>query len=236
MLLKPPHTFVPSHIVDMALRPRQHGLLWKGFEPTWTVTPSLAVLEELATRYLPYGFPKSDVAVEFFAEGAFNKLYTISSPHSSQEYILRVALPVEPFYKTESEAATLAYVRKHTTLPVPEVIAYNSSSENELGFEWMLLKIRGVSVSEISESIKFSSKVRLTVQISDIQKELRRLQFSQVGSLYFSRVKSQVNGRLDSTNAKNKDGYMDIDNDFVIGRMVSPWFFRDKRVWLPADR
>ena len=237
MLLKPPHTSVPSHIAIMALRPRQHGLLWKGLEPTWTVIPSLVMLEELATRHLPDGFPKSEIVVEFFAEGAFNKLYTISSPHSPQEYILRVALPVEPFYKTESEAATLAYVRKYTTLPVPEVIAYDSSSENELGFEWMLLKkIGGVPVSEIWESSKFSSKVQLTVQISDLQKELRLLQFGQVGSLYFSTVKSQVNGRIIFTQARNKDGNLDIDSDFVIGRMVSPWFFRDKRVWLPADR
>ena len=27
-----------------------------------------------------------------------------------------------------------------------------------------------------------------------------------------------------------------IGADFIIGRMVSPWFFRDKRVLLPADR
>ena len=199
--------------------------------------PKLSAVKELAIQHLPHCFPRSDIAVEFFAEGAFNKLYSVSSPCSSQEYIMRIALPVEPFYKTESEAATLAYIRKYTTLPVPEVLAYDSSCENDLGFEWMLLKkMKGVPMCEVWDNIKFSSKVRLTVQMSNLQKELRRLQFDQIGSLYFSTVKARVNSRMDSIEAENKNGNVIIDSEFVIGRMVSPWFFRDKRVWLPADR
>ena len=67
-------------------------------------------------------------------------IYTVAIPGvgdniSSHQYILRVTWPVEPFYKTASEVATLSYLREHTTIPVPGVIAHSSSAENELGCE-----------------------------------------------------------------------------------------------------
>ena len=62
---------------------------------------------------------------------------------------MRVSLPVEPFFKTESEAATLSYIRTHTSIPVPEVIEWDSSADNPLGFEWVLVdKVEGVCMGE----------------------------------------------------------------------------------------
>ena len=57
---------------------------------------------------------------------------------------------MEPFYKTTSEVATLAYIRRYTTIPVPEVIAHCAIAEKELGFEWILMeKIHGVPLREV---------------------------------------------------------------------------------------
>lgn len=98
-----------------ATRPVQRALLWKDnslgeLVPTWTASPEVSVIRTLAIQHLHDRF--KDVKVSFFAEGAFNKLYDISSPSAHhQEYLMRVLLPVEPFFKTESEVATLAYVR-----------------------------------------------------------------------------------------------------------------------------
>jgi hypothetical protein len=44
-------------------------------------------------------------AVAFFTEGAFNKLYLICS--NDRSYLMRVALPVDPCWKTLSELVTL---------------------------------------------------------------------------------------------------------------------------------
>lgn len=131
----------------------QRGLLRKDgssgeLEPIWTELPNISVVQDLAAQHLPQTF--TDIAVTFFAEGAFNKLYSICSPHHPQHYIMRITLPVEPFFKTESECATIAYIRKYTSIPIPKVIAYDSSSENPLGFEWMLYeKIEGVPLSDV---------------------------------------------------------------------------------------
>lgn len=45
----------------------------------------------------------------------------------------------------KNEVATLNYVKQRTTIPVPTVIVSDSSSENDLGYEWILMeKIPGL--------------------------------------------------------------------------------------------
>lgn len=234
--------------------------------PTWIRTPDISAIRDLAIQHLPRSY--TDLQVEFFAEGALNKLYTVWSPHILRQYLMRVTLPVDPFFKTESESATLAYIRTYTSVPVPNVIAYDSSAENSLGFEWILLeKIDGVPLSEAWERMDFDSKSRLSKEMAHALQQLSDLQFREIGNLYFSTVRNQVSDRiLSSDGAETKDStktvfnFDDEDNNdietkrdvassdgtvnfdwgigtkFVVGRVVSPWFFRDKRVLLPADR
>ncbi|KAF9007384.1 phosphotransferase enzyme family-domain-containing protein [Cyathus striatus] len=66
-----------------------------------------------------------------------------------QCYVMRVSLPVDPHFKTASEVATLHYLAHHTSVPVPRVIAYCSSADNALGFEWILgTRVPGVPLRE----------------------------------------------------------------------------------------
>lgn len=83
-------------------------------------------------------------------QGSFNKLYEVFLPSKETQYLFRVSLPVDPFYKTESEVATIAYLRQHTTITVPSVIAWSSSADNIMGYEWVLFeKINGVPLSNV---------------------------------------------------------------------------------------
>lgn len=257
------------------MNPMRHINCWKDdssgeLMPTWTRTPDISVIKELAIQHLPPSH--ADIEVDFFAEGAFNKLYTVRSPHILRYYLMRVTLPVEPFFKTESERATLAYIRKYTSVPVPRVIAYDSSSENSLGFEWLLLeKINGIPLSEAWENMDFDSKSTLSREMAHTLQQLYDLRFREIGNLYFSSVRNQVIDRIlsseaaesnDSTNANGQavldsgnedtdyfetqrdftssDSTVTVDRDigteFIVGRIVSPWFFRDKRVLLPTHR
>ena len=113
-----------------------------------------SVVEAISRRHL---FPHADSAaveltVRFLAEGSFNKVYTADTKTTSivKSYIFRVTLPVEPGDKVRNEVAALDYVKQRTTIPVPNVIACDSSSENYLGFEWILMeKIPGASLRVI---------------------------------------------------------------------------------------
>lgn len=52
-----------------------------------------------------------------------------------KSYIFRTTLPLEPGDKVRNEVAILEYVSKHTKIPAPTVITYDSSFDNVLGFE-----------------------------------------------------------------------------------------------------
>ena len=56
-----------------------------------------------------------------------------------REVIARVARRFMPRLKTESEVATMAYVRTHTNIPVPTVYFYDSNPYNRLGGEYILM-------------------------------------------------------------------------------------------------
>lgn len=44
-----------------------------------------------------------------------------------------------PRLKTESEVATMSYLREKTTVPVPRIYHYDSNPYNRLGGEWILM-------------------------------------------------------------------------------------------------
>jgi Ser/Thr protein kinase RdoA (MazF antagonist) len=124
-------------------KPRQDGLEWKstliGLKPRWTEEPDIQVIERIARKRLGYT-EDEPIDVTLFAQGASNKLYKIKVGNA--EVIMRVSLPVYPRLKTESEVATLNWVRqKAPDIPVPGVIAFDSNAQNELGFEWIIMSL-----------------------------------------------------------------------------------------------
>jgi hypothetical protein len=109
-----------------------------GLEPRWTREPDIEVMSRLARKHLGH---HEDVPIDvvFYAQGAFNKLYKISAAGSV--CLMRVALPVYPRLKTQSEVATINFVRQETHKPVPRIIAFDSESQNEFGFEWIMMEM-----------------------------------------------------------------------------------------------
>jgi aminoglycoside phosphotransferase len=240
-----------------------HAKCWKnneetGFlDPVWPRDPPdwNAVLT-VAKDYLPKGF-EADVRDKRTSQGAFHKLYFIPSLLSqtqpwghlvSRSYLMRVAIPVEPFYKTESDVATMEYVRKYTHIPIPGVVAWSSSAESTaLGFEWILMEsIDGVTLESVWEKMNFEDKKLLTQHVAYFMRQLLDLRFTLLGNIYFVDKWNEVNYpslsswqplplELSSKNPKT-DINIGKDGNFVIGRMVSTRFFRDKSAVLPAKR
>ena len=151
---------------------------------------------------------------------------------------MRVALPVDPYFKTESEVATIEYIRRHTSIPVPQVVAYSSSPCNELGFEWILMeKISGVPLEKVWDEMNFDAKMDFTVAFAPHMKQLQQLRFPMFGSIYFADIWDKVDSKhfcprcgYPSSSAAINDSYAAMSKEFVIGRMVSTRFFRDKRL------
>ena len=230
----------------MSPNPPQHGLEWK-YElfdviPSWTVEPDMAVAKAIALRHLPV--TPSSYDIRFFSAGAFNKLFLLyplgDAGSTLESYIMRVSLPVDPYFKTASEVATLQFVRKNTSIPVPRVIAFDSSADNELGFEWILkTKLSGVPLKSLWESPKlvWESRVQLTKTLAGYVKQLTSFKFSLMGNLYpSSRPEFERIAWLKHLLSETRFVPLPNDAEFAIGPVATIPFFYGDRLHLQNGR
>jgi aminoglycoside phosphotransferase len=183
-----------------------------------------------------------------FAAGAFNKLFLLSPDGTDPNlpsFILRVTLPVDPHLKTASEVATLSYVSNHTSIPVPEVIAYDPSAQNDLGFEWILMtRLPGVPLKELwtTSLLSWHERVCITKEISGYIRQMQGLHSNRLGSLYLT---GQQHPKLDelhphasSNITKNEPRFTPLKSDprYSIGPVVAIPFFHSNRVNLLSRR
>lgn len=152
--------------------------------------PDTQHIEETVKQYIDFIAPETEtISVELLAQGAFNQAYNIIAENKAtgfrKEYIFRVALPIYPYYKVESDVATTEFVRHTTTVPVPIIYAFDSCPNNKLGFEWMLMeKVNGVSLDDAWDTMGYNTKQKLTRTIADSMDQISRLEFHKIGSLY----------------------------------------------------
>jgi hypothetical protein len=87
--------------------------------------------------------------------GAYHRLgpqaYSVTLS-DSRVVIARVARRFMPRRKTESEVATMEYVRTYTSIPVPDVHFYDSNPYNRLGGEYIIMSKVGFTLYLLSES------------------------------------------------------------------------------------
>jgi aminoglycoside phosphotransferase (APT) family kinase protein len=229
----------------MSHRPPQHGLEWKyqlfDVVPSWTVEPDMAVAKSIAIRHLPLTSPSYDIS--FFSAGAFNRLFLLhpldDAAGSVESFIMRVSLPVDPYFKTASEVATLQFVQKNTSIPVPRVNAYDTSADNELGFEWILMtKVPGVALKSLwdSPALIWEERVQIAKTLAGYMKQLTRFEFPLMGSLYpSSRPEFERIPWLKTSSSEIRFLPLPDDAEFVHGPVVTIPFFYGDRVHLRND-
>ncbi|KAF3275208.1 hypothetical protein TWF970_006930 [Orbilia oligospora] len=170
----------------------------------------------------------------FLGGGAFNKLYFMNNYKNS--WILRLTLPVDPYYKTVSEVATINLIRKSTSLPVPEIITHYSGSvegfpgDGNLGLEWILMtKLPGKTLRNAWYEMDIGVKMQFVELLADKLHELYACdaaRFSTIGNLYQSCMQA------DASRPKASSG----SATYAVGRIVSMPFFWKKRLYDPVER
>ncbi|KAH7042090.1 hypothetical protein B0J12DRAFT_674684 [Macrophomina phaseolina] len=159
-------------------------------EPLWVEEPRIFSIKSVVQAHIHlFELDKDDIEIEFFAEGSFNKLFTIRSASkpsgTGAEYIFRVCLPAYPWYKLESEIATMELVRMCTDIPVPRVYIFDSDAENPVGHEWMIMdKIKGRPFCDTRESMTIEQKKKVAQTLADWMHQLSMLRFDEIGSVY----------------------------------------------------
>ncbi|KAF2817180.1 uncharacterized protein BDZ99DRAFT_374892, partial [Mytilinidion resinicola] len=91
-----------------------------------------------------------------------------------------------PWYKTQSEVATMTYIREHTKIPVPQVFAFDSSMDNALGLEWILMEMaEGREYEQIEEDLSpEEDQDAIYGKVAEWTHELQGLGFDTIGSIY----------------------------------------------------
>ncbi|KAK2594951.1 hypothetical protein QQS21_007309 [Conoideocrella luteorostrata] len=206
-----------------------------GFDssPVWPSEPDLAVSKDVVAAALHVQV--QDLSVEFLAEGTHHKVYEISSALWSTFYIFRIAIPIFPFYKMESEMATLTFLRQNTQIPVAKPIAWDSSAKGPLGYEWASVeKLPGVELRHLWNQAPWDKKLDIIDVIAAFLAQLwdPRNRFSKIGSLY---LKEPHHGR-DPHHPASSPTKATGNERFLVGAAVDGDLFAGRRRYIPEDR
>ncbi|KAI9167946.1 Nitrilase [Paramyrothecium foliicola] len=176
--------FLGAYSPSSETLPDTAGLEWAltlwGPEPRWTVELDEDAIAATAKSSLQLEEP---CTINFLAQGAFNRLFVVKSP--AQELVVRVSLPICPKFKTESEVATIKWVRDNTSLPVPEILAFCSDRQSSIGFEWIIMeKMPGKTLADAWGDMIFSAKEALVHHLACFCAETFDVPMKAIGSLF----------------------------------------------------
>lgn len=174
----------------------------------WACEPDINQIKQVVSRILK----SNEINVSFYAEGAHNKIYKVYDGKRQRQYTIRLSLPLDPKHKTEAEVATMNFLEQKTSIPVPYVIQYSSSSA-ELGFEFILMTwVEGVPLRKLWYSMTPDEKEKLVDQLVSYEAELYRTTLENIGSIF------------------EEDGH------FSTGRVVNSGFWWYKRALSSIDK
>ncbi|KAJ5927863.1 kinase-like domain-containing protein [Penicillium verhagenii] len=123
------------------------------------------------------------------AEGGFNKVFLLRA-RNAREVIARIPTPIAgpPRYTTASEVATMDFLRTVLKLPVPEVWAYSTTSDNPVGAEYILMeRVEGESLASRWLSLTTEEVKDVMTEIADIGRKIFDFHFPAYGSLYYKK-------------------------------------------------
>jgi aminoglycoside phosphotransferase (APT) family kinase protein len=121
-----------------------------------------------------------------FAEGGFNKVFLLRAKNS-REVIARIPTPIAgpPYYITASEVATMNFLRSVLKIPVPEVLAYLTSSDNPVRVAYILMeRVKGESLTSRWLSLTTDEIKDIMTQIADIERKIFDFHFPAYRCLY----------------------------------------------------
>jgi hypothetical protein len=163
--------------------------------------------------------------VQFLAQGAFNKVYTIRVGDEIK-HVIRVSLPVHPCFKTMNEVATIEYLRDHTNIPAPKVHGSQPSNTTDLGFEWMIQDfVPGRKLQDAWLGMSWLKKELLVRKLIEYLAQLFEKRFDRLGSLYKTKNLQQLpSNKIPDTRLLGME-HSTYTQQFCLGKIVSMPFF-----------
>ncbi|KAI7780491.1 Altered inheritance of mitochondria protein 9 [Diaporthe eres] len=148
-------------------------------------------------------------------EGNFNRAFILDLDNGSR-VVARIPFPVAGPSRlvTNSEVATIAYVRENTSIPVPKVLDWSDDPTNPSGTEYIIMEYApGVQLHEIWPQMDSLQHMQCVQDLTLLVKELHDLTFPAYGSIYFD------NDFIDTTHR------IPLNSNFFIGPHCSSRYF-----------
>ncbi|KAH8150741.1 uncharacterized protein LAJ45_05437 [Morchella importuna] len=127
--------------------------------------------------------------------GSFNLLHVLNFSDGTK-WILRIPMEgIEGFptdgRQLESEVKTMHFIRRNTTIPIPNIISFDSTTENEVGWPYLMMEfVEGTPVSrlwfdETGKTPLEERRHRILDTIASAMSQLKDFSFNKIGSLQF---------------------------------------------------
>ena len=125
-----------------------------------------------------------------FTHGYYNVVLAIEFS-DAQYWIARIRLPTSPSTDSEVEAAmlseisTIRLLKSRTSIPIPQVHAFDVGRINPLGFRYMLMQaLPGFCMDEgFSKAVPQEHMEKFTNQLANYYYQLSTLKFESIGRL-----------------------------------------------------
>ncbi|PLB51514.1 serine/threonine protein kinase [Aspergillus steynii IBT 23096] len=191
-----------------------------------------SALEEAITMHVGHGNVKSLVKI---SEGGFNRVLLATMEDGFQAIVkIPFWISVPNTYATASEVATLTFLRAKG-IPVPEVYAWSSTTENPVGVEYIIMEYAsGVGADTRWFKNTKHQKHALVTGIVNFEKTLFEIPFGAVGSLYFkSDLPPKLQSPLYRAGTPDEAGDSQI---YCIGPITDYMFWYGQRAEMELDR
>ena len=156
----------------------------KSVKRPW-LTINNEALKHIATYFLPGSHGACVSIVDTDQGGTFHEIRVLTF-EDGRTCIGRFTRESEPLTKTESELATIEYVRKHTSIPVPRIYFVNHNRNHVFGSAFVLMeRLEGVELFDMWEDLTFDHKVAALEEVANVVGQLAELHFDRIGSLTY---------------------------------------------------
>ncbi|WEW56479.1 hypothetical protein PRK78_001924 [Emydomyces testavorans] len=165
------------------------------------------------------------VHIEKMAEGGFNKVFLLTMDNRN-EVIARIPTPIAgpPFYTTASEVATMDFLRTILDIPIPQVLAHSSTTDNPVGSEYIIMeRMRGESLASRWLALSTNEVKGVMNQLAKMEEKVFSYKFPAFGSLYYN---EDISMGIPLTNAER----------FCIGPIAKRVFWFGERQNMDVDR
>lgn len=134
------------------------------------------------------GLPKASKILPANVTAEYHSIYIITLPLNNKashtNLVLRVSGHHLPQIKTANEVGIMSWISKNTTIPIPDVIAYDASVDNPIVHEYTLLsRVKGETLSDIYPTLSEEQISGILDQLIDILGQLHVHEWDAIGGL-----------------------------------------------------